>query len=548
MRVGIDLGTTNSGISWYNPASQKIEIVKIDGDERIPSVVYWAQEASERKFGKRAVLLAKEGESLSDVDRRAYANSDYFAVSFKSDFANRANHVQSLDTPFNVRPDRVVTAYLAWLLESFRKISGVPEGTQIAATLTHPATEAWSRTGDNSPVDRLKWCAEEAGFVDIKMELEPIAAFREVERRDIGLGDGVLVFDLGGGTLDLVYFQRAPDGKWGRPFVSGTGVSGVAGDSYDAIVNDMLEKKIGEQCRDVTMEGRLIGAARLSREVKETLSAKDETTTSMLIRNSQGQSNRVVAEIRREVFEDEAGHIFLKLEKTLEGYVKEIKSKGGAIDTVLLVGGSTNIPKVKEIVKKIVGIDGLRIPDADFLVALGALDGSDIEYTASEVESAELEEFNTLMGNGQWGRAKRIAEILSKSHDCRAQHLLGKFYEKSPWPDLIAAYDYYKAAAEGGSAEACLRIGELCRWESWFWRETNGAVEESPERAFAFFRKGAELGNPQAMYEFGVCLSDGYGCSHTDKVLALSWLKRAAELGNDDAIGELKEFKGGENE
>ena len=85
MNLGIDFGTTNSTVAWYNPATFRQETVEIGGQSRIPSLVCWADDPSRRLFGAEAMEESKNAEGWSAEERLQFR--DRLASSFKTDFA-----------------------------------------------------------------------------------------------------------------------------------------------------------------------------------------------------------------------------------------------------------------------------------------------------------------------------------------------------------------------------------------------------------------------------------------------------------------------------
>ena len=168
-------------------------------------------------------------------------------------------------------------------------------------------------------------------------------------------------------------------------------------------------------------------------------------------------------------------------------------------------------------------------------------DGGDGEG-ADVIATETLQEFASLIGNRQWDRAGKMAKALAKTTNVEAQYLLARFCENSPSPNLVSAYRHYKAAAEAGNPRACLRMGQLHRWESGWWRETHGLVAENPQLAFRFFRAAAKRGEGDAMCELGLCYRDGCGCGRNLEA-AILWLEKSARLGNEEAILELKRIQ-----
>ncbi len=161
---------------------------------------------------------------------------------------------------------------------------------------------------------------------------------------------------------------------------------------------------------------------------------------------------------------------------------------------------------------------------------------------ADEIAKETLQEFALMIGNCQWDRAEKMARTLAKTTSVEAQYLLARFFENSPSPNLVSAYKHYKVAAEAGNVRACLRMGQLHRWESGWWRATHGLVAENPQLAFRFFRAAAKREEGDAMCELGLCYRDGYGCKRNLEK-AFLWLEKSARLGNEEAVLELKRIQ-----
>ena len=428
--LGIDFGTTNSTVAWYNPGTFRQETAEIGGVKRIPSLVCWASAAAERLFGAEAREEAKNAESW-DLEARLQFR-DRLAASFKTDFAAGLASVSSLNLGMNVSPDAVVAAYLEWLLAQFRKATGTPAAEPLRATFTHPATQEWTQTGPRSPLARLERIAGEAGFGEVRLELEPVAAFREAERRGIGLGKGVLVFDLGGGTLDLVYFRRDDEGNWGAPFLAGAGFAGMAGDAFDEAVLQWLGRCIRKATDNAADLRHVVAVRRLAREAKEALSSQDSTQIEWIARTASGLK-RGTATLRREVFDAEAEAVFGRIRRALRAYVEAIGARNAAIDDVLLVGGSTNIPKIREIVREETGARCLRPDDADFLVALGAVE---LEPWVAGVRLPANPHLLAGRERGQWTADPGYEVVLEKDGIPQARWKPGT---PSPIPCIVAA-------------------------------------------------------------------------------------------------------------
>ena len=379
MKVGIDFGTTNSSVAWFNPQTQRVENILFDNrDARVPSLVYWDNDPSRRSFGYEAAIANKDAEEGGNVSQRM-AFRRHLAMSFKTDFAKNIHNVATLNLGEIVSPDVVVKAYFSWLINEIRARTNTPGREQISATLTYPTTAEWGMTGESGPACRLKAIAEEVGFANVDMMREPEAAFREAKRRNIELGQGILVFDLGGGTLDLVYYKRNANDEFDRPFVSGQGRSGIAGDAFDNVVCGLLDMQIRRASNNVLGIGHVVAAKRRARYAKERLSSQDEVSVALaIVKESEGtvkdSALPTKVTITRDAFERSANNTFEQIKNELIRYVERIRNQNAPLDTVLLIGGSTNIPKIQRIVEDVTNAKCIRPSDADFYVSLGSVD------------------------------------------------------------------------------------------------------------------------------------------------------------------------------
>lgn len=387
MKIGIDFGTTNSSVAWFNPQTRRVESILFDNrDARVPSLVYWDDDPAKRCFGYYAAMASNDAENDANLTNRMNFQR-HLARSFKTDFA-RNSAIESLNMGVPISSGDVVKEYLSWLMKEIREKTNTPASEQISAILTYPTTVEWDNRGEGSPVYRLKRIAEEVGFVNVDMMREPEAAFREAKRRNIELGRGVLVFDLGGGTLDLVYYKQDVNGEFNRPFVSGRGTSGIAGDAFDDVVIGLLDEQVQHDSNDAL---NIVAVKRRARYAKEELSERDEISVAMTTDNA--HYPRISARITRDVFELRARHTFEQIKNELARYVEGIREQNAPLDTVLLIGGSTNIPKIRNMVIEVTGANCIRPPDADFYVSLGAVDSHDTdEQLLNNVDSHQLPE------------------------------------------------------------------------------------------------------------------------------------------------------------
>ena len=342
--LGIDLGTTFTAAATNSDG--RIEIITLGNRSAVmPSSVY-LREDDELLIGEAA-------------SRRAIEQPRRHAREFKRRVGDETPIM--LDrTPFSA--DRLMALVLRNVLTQVHELEG---NDPQAVTLTHPAN--WGPF----KIEALRQAAVLAGQPAATLISEPEAAalhYASTERIDEGAA--VAVYDLGGGTFDAAVLRRTADGfeTLGTP----SGIERLGGIDFDAAVFEHVRQNVAEEFSQLDQnDDAVLSALSSLREecaaAKEALSADVETSIRVAL---PGISS--VVRITRVEFEDAIRPL---LRETIESLRRAVHSAGiqpAELASVLLVGGSSRIPLVAEMVAQELGRPVAVDAHPKHVVALGA--------------------------------------------------------------------------------------------------------------------------------------------------------------------------------
>ena len=350
--VGIDLGTTFSALAWLDD-SGKPSVIAAD-HERILASCVWAKDPLTLEVGSLAKnSLAHEPKSVAARFKR-HMGSD------------RTIHLEKLGRPFT--PEEASAQVLRKLIqEASKKVNGPIDEVVI----TVPANFA----------ERQRRATIKAGeMAGVKVQNiinEPTAAALAYATQHTVSGI-VLIYDMGGGTFDVTIAK-----------IQGTNVecltsegdvdlggidfdnklAGLFDDLYTQAHGKSLRADLGLQSPDDERNSPVWQELLLEAERwKIQLSSLDLIP----VKFSEGPSGRVQGEIRRADFETAIASFIAKAEMLVETALENVKLDAKNIDHVLLVGGSTRIPAIRNSIRKMVGKEPSEAVNADEAVALGA--------------------------------------------------------------------------------------------------------------------------------------------------------------------------------
>ena len=341
--IGIDLGTTNSCVSVMEGGEAKV-IVNADGGRTTPSVV--AFKGDEIQVGDVAKRQAAANpNTISSIKR-------HMGESYKVDVNGKKYTPQEIS---------------AMILQNLKKTAENYLGQKVTqAVITVPAYF------NDAQRQATKDAGKIAGLEVLRIINEPTAAALAYGIDKTDKEQTVLVFDLGGGTFDVSILSLA-DGTF--EVISTAGDNKLGGDDFDAkIVNWLASEFKKETLVDLTNDkiamGRLKEAAE---DAKKKLSTSTTTTISLpFIAFSNGGPLNLEKELTRAKFDDLTRDLVDRTVQPVRRALSDAKMTANDINQVLLVGGSTRIPAVQELVKRELGKEPNRSVNPDEVVAMGA--------------------------------------------------------------------------------------------------------------------------------------------------------------------------------
>ena len=367
--VGIDLGTTNSVIAVMEGTEPTV-IISSEGSRLIPSVVGFTKK-KERLVGqlaKRQGVLNPENTIFSIKRFRGRRYGEVVEERQRVPYEVRKGkhdevrvYVPSIDK--ELTPEEMSAHVLRKLKEDAEKYLGEPV---TKAVITVPAYFNDAQRQATKDAGRI------AGLEVLRIINEPTAASLSYGA-DKKKNEKILVWDLGGGTFDVSLLEVG-DGV--VEVLATAGDTHLGGDDFDQrIVNYVAEEFRKENGVDLRKDRqalqRLIDA---SEKAKVELSQVLETTISLpfITADREGQPLHLETRITRAKFEELTDDLCKRCIKPFNQVLSDAKMKAEELDEVILVGGSTRMPKIQELVKRLTGKEPNRSVNPDEVVAVGA--------------------------------------------------------------------------------------------------------------------------------------------------------------------------------
>ncbi len=364
--IGIDLGTTNSVVAIMEAGQPKV-LINRQGSRLTPSVVGFT-EKGERLVGQ----LAKH---------QQVTNPRNTVFSIKRFMGRRHNEVHSEEklVPYEVvgGEDELVKVRIrdkmytpqeisAMILQDLKKTAEDYLGEKVdKAVITVPAYF------NDSQRTATKEAGEIAGLKVERIINEPTAAALAYGL-DKKKGGRVAVFDLGGGTFDISILDIA-EGVF--EVLSTNGDTHLGGDDFDQRLIDYVADEF-KQKENIDLRKDPMALQRLKEaceKAKCELSSTQETTVNLpFITATQEGPKHLQSTITRAKFEQLCTDLFERCRQPVMKALQDAKLTPSDIDEAVLVGGSTRMPRVQEIVKNIFGKEPNKSLNPDEVVAIGA--------------------------------------------------------------------------------------------------------------------------------------------------------------------------------
>ena len=365
--IGIDLGTTNSCVSVME-GGEPVVIANDEGRRTTPSVVAFLKNG-ERKVGdpaKRQAITNPEN-TISSVKRfmgRRFNEITEEKSHWSYKIVQGENDTVRVDIDGRMYTPQEISAMV---LQKMKKTAEDYLGTEVTdAVITVPAYF------NDAQRQATKEAGEIAGLNVRRIVNEPTAAALAYGLDKKNVEQKIAVFDLGGGTFDISILDLG-DGVF--EVKSTNGDTHLGGDDFDKVIMDFLADEFKKQeaidlRKDPMALQRLKEAAE---KAKVELSSSSETEINLpYITAVDGVPKHLVLKLTRAKFESLADNLFARCLKPCEIALKDAGYSVSQIDEVILVGGSSRIPKVQEIVEKFFGKKPNRSVNPDEVVAIGA--------------------------------------------------------------------------------------------------------------------------------------------------------------------------------
>ncbi|KAA8744466.1 molecular chaperone DnaK [Corynebacterium tuscaniense] len=345
--VGIDLGTTNSVVSVLE-GGEPVVIANAEGSRTTPSVVAFA------KNGEILVGQSAKNQAVTNVDRTIRSVKRHMGDnSWNVDIDGKKYTPQEISARTLMKLKRDAEAYL---------------GTDVTdAVITVPAYF------EDAQRQATKEAGQIAGLNVLRIVNEPTAAALAY-----GLDKGekeqtILVFDLGGGTFDVSLLEIG-DGV--VEVLATAGDNELGGDDWDQRVVDWLVDKFKSQHSiDLTKDKMALQRLREAAEkAKIELSSAQQASINLPYITVDADKNPLFLDesLSRTEFQKITSDLLDRTKQPFNQVIKDAGLSVGDIDQVVLVGGSTRMPAVTDLVKELTGKDPNKSVNPDEVVALGA--------------------------------------------------------------------------------------------------------------------------------------------------------------------------------
>jgi len=365
--IGIDLGTTNSCVAVMEGSDPTV-IPNAEGKRTTPSIVAFV-DGGERKVGDAA-----KRQAVTNPEKTIYSIKRFMGTKFSEDAQEIENVPYKVvkgdnDTPRVEIDGRTYTSQeiSAMILQKMKKTAEDYLGQEVTrAVITVPAYF------NDAQRQATKEAGEIAGLKVERIINEPTAAALAYGL-DKGTGDKkIAVYDLGGGTFDISILELG-DGVF--EVLSTNGDTHLGGDDFDnVIINWLADEFQSEEGVDLKKDPMALQRLKeASEKAKIELSSSSQTEINLpYITATASGPKHLVKTLTRAKFEQLSDDLIRRSMEPCKKALSDAGLSASDIDEVILVGGSTRIPKIQEEVEKFFGKAPSKGVNPDEVVAIGA--------------------------------------------------------------------------------------------------------------------------------------------------------------------------------
>jgi len=365
--IGIDLGTTNSAVAVLEGGEPTV-IINAEGDRTTPSVVAF------RKDGERVVGKAAKNQAITNPENTITSIKRFIGRKFEETSSERKtiayNVTKGKDGRVNVdiegkqyTPEEIS----AMVLQKLKADAEAYLGEKVTeAVITVPAYF------NDMQRQATKDAGKIAGLEVKRIINEPTAAALAYGLDKGDENQTILVFDLGGGTFDVSVLEI---GEGVFEVKSTSGDNHLGGDDWDQRVIDWLADKFkADQGIDLRVDKMALQRLKEAAEkAKMELSTTQTTQINLpFVTADASGPKHLDYSLKRAEFQKITSDLLDRCKKPVEAAIKDAGIKASEVEHVILVGGSTRMPAVVEMVKSITGKDPHKGVNPDEVVAVGA--------------------------------------------------------------------------------------------------------------------------------------------------------------------------------
>ena len=343
--VGIDLGTTNSVVAVFEGGEPTV-IANAEGHRTTPSVVAFS------KGGEVLVGEVAKRQAITNPDRTIRSVKRHMGTNWSIDIDGKGYSAQEISARTLMKLKRDAEEYLG--------------DTVTQAVITVPAYF------DDAQRTATQEAGAIAGLEVLRIINEPTAAALAYGLDKETEDQTILVFDLGGGTFDVSVLELG-DGVFEVKSTSGD--TNLGGDDWDdAIIDWLADTFNGEHGVDLRKDP--MAAQRLKEAAEKAKIELSQTTSTQInmpyVTATDAGPLHLDYELTRAKFQDLTSDLLERTRKPFEQAIKDAGLAKGDIDHVVLVGGSTRMPAVAELVTTMTGSEPNKTVNPDEVVAIGA--------------------------------------------------------------------------------------------------------------------------------------------------------------------------------
>ncbi len=366
--IGIDLGTTNSCVAVME-GNEPTVIINNEGQRTTPSVVAFT-DGGERKVGNSAKRQAITNPYKTVFSIKRFMGETYNQVTKEIErvpykVAKGDNNTPRVDIDGRLYTPQEISAMI---LQKMKKTAEDYLGQEVTeAVITVPAYFSDSQRQATKEAGKI------AGLEVKRIINEPTAAALAYGLDKTDKNMKIAVYDLGGGTFDISILELG-DGVF--EVKSTNGDTHLGGDDFDQVIIDWLASEFAAENGGLDLKKDPMALQRLKEAAEKAKIELSNQTSSEInlpyIMPVDGVPKHLVKTLTRAKFEQLADSLIQKTIEPCRKALADANLTASEIDEVLLVGGSTRIPAIQEIVKKFFGKEPNKSVNPDEVVAIGA--------------------------------------------------------------------------------------------------------------------------------------------------------------------------------